>query len=586
MDNGFCNVSIKRTKFKKGNRKSLTNLGVHLLRTHKVEYNLADTKRRNDNEVLISMEDKTLAKSLNMFLKKNNLQTRNSTTVEAYQVVFSIPKEIFGNKKLIKEFKKRTLDFINTNEIFKDNCLMCVYHGDETQPHIQAIFVPRVGTKLDFKSLLGGPGGPQKLHKLHDDYASVLEPLGFKRGDGSHTNDLTEQQYKKSISEISKPIPEPKILNEVPEVGLFNKNTVIDKLQKNCDILEKENKSLKKTNRKINFFKTQNEVLKSTNTKLKNHKRKLESENMKITKEQTELLRQVPCNEVLELLGYEVKEEGITYRMKNDEFNIVINESNKFTDNKSMVQGFGSISMLVDIFNYKFTEAITFLTSNFGFERTAKVISANKKQSEAIIKQAVKSSMLEMPKPAPNNISKITDYLCKTRKISKTLVEELIKKNMLFADNKSNCIFTNDKNTFAFIRGTYEGKRFVGVKGDIDFIQYDYGNPETKYLFESAIDALSFRSMNPEANGTYIVLNGSALVNRIHEVTDQADKVYLCFDNDEQGAKFCDKISQQLLCEVEIIKPVSKDFNEDLINGNYTSPKGSLDLSSRNPKIG
>jgi 5S rRNA maturation endonuclease (ribonuclease M5) len=105
-------------------------------------------------------------------------------------------------------------------------------------------------------------------------------------------------------------------------------------------------------------------------------------------------------------------------------------------------------------------------------------------------------------------------------------------------------------------------------------------------LFESAIDALSFRSMNPDANGTYIVLNGSALVNRIHEVTDQTDKVYLCFDNDEQGTKFCDKISQQVLCEVEIIKPVSKDFNEDLINGNYTSPKGSLDLSSRNPKIG
>lgn len=307
---------------------------------------------------------------------------------------------------------------------------------------------------------------------------------------------------------------------------------------------------------------------------------------MKITKEQTELLRQVPCNEVLELLGYEVKQEGTTYRMKNDDFNIVVSETNKFTDNKSMVQGFGSISMLMDIFNYKFSEAITFLTSNFGFERTAKVISANKKQTDTMLKQAVKNSMLEMPKPAPNNITKVIDYLCKTRKLSKNLVEDLIKKNMLFADNKNNCVFTNDKNTFAFIRGTYEGKRFVGVKGDIDFIQYDYGNPETKYLFESAIDALSFRSMNPDANGTYIVLNGSALVNRIHEVTDQADKVYLCFDNDEQGTKFCDKISQQVLCEVEIIKPVSKDFNEDLINGNYTSPKGSLDLSSRNPKIG
>ena len=156
---------------------------------------------------------------------------------------------------------------------------------------------------------------------------------------------------------------------------------------------------------------------------------------------------------------------------------------------------------------------------------------------------------------------------------------------MLFADRNNNCVFTNEDKTFGFQRGTTD-KKFVSCKGKMDFIKYDFGNPKEIYLFESAIDALSFRTMNPEKDGSYVVLNGSALINRVHEVADQADKVYLCFDNDEQGSKFCDKLSSVLVSPYEIIKPRSKDFNGDLQNGDYSSPERSTDISTRNPKTG
>ena len=573
MNNGFCNISVKKTKYKKGNRKSLYNLWVHIMRNHKTDYQFSDKERVKDNEILIGDKDTPYTELLNSFLKTHNLKTRNSRTVQAYQVVFSIPKECFGKPELIAEWKKQVVKFVNENDIFKGNCLSLVYHGDEVQPHIQGVFVPRVGNKLHYQHLLGGVEGSEKFHRLQDDFSASMKPLGFVRGDGTHTNGLDQRQYEKSIGELSKPSPAPVALAPVPETGIFNKKEVISIQQSNIDKLKSENKKLKKEVKKLTFFQTQNENLKKVNSELKKSNRNYRNEKMKLNNEQLENLRQIDCNDVLSVLGYEPKSEGITTRTKTQDLNLVVNSENKFTENKSMAQGFGAIDLLCKVFKYSFKESIEFLSSNFGFERTAKVIVANKTHTEEIVKKATKTVNLELPAPKPANLPKIVEYLTKKRGIDKKIIEEVISKNMLYADSKNNCVFTNDNQTFGFIRGTYEGKRFVGVKGKIDFIKYDFGNQNNTnlFVFESAIDALSYRTMHPQKDGLYIVLNGSALINRIHEVADKFSNVVCCFDNDEQGEKFCAKIKNSTISKVIVEKPTFKDFNEDLINGYSTT---------------
>lgn len=582
MDNGFCNISIKEKKYKKGTETSLRNLGVHLLRGHKGEYNLADKSKQIDNEILIGSQQDNLNQTLNSFLKKNSLTPRSIDTVKAYQVVFSIPKNCFENRDLIEEWKKSVLEFVNSNPIFKDNCLMLVYHGDESQPHIQGVFVPRHQGKLNFKALLGGQDGPEKLHKLHDDFAAAMKPLGFVRGDGTHTNGLTHKQYMKSVSDLNKPAPVPVAMPPVPEAGWFNKNEVIDAQATKIKKLEKQNHQLRKEVARTSFYRTQNQNLKSTNSSLVKLKRKKDVEKMKIDNERLENLRSIDCVDLLEQMGFVGKKEGNTTRIKTDTLNLVVNSENKFTENKTMTQGYGAIDLLNKVFKYTFKESVEYLASAFGYERTTKVALSNKEHTVKLVSAALKSVNVDLPTPKPSNFVNVRNYLVNKRKISSTLIDELAAKKMLYADGKNNCVFTNKDNSFAFLRGTYEGKRFVGVKGEMDFIEYEFNktNNDNVYLFESTIDALSYRTLNPNKDGSYIVLNGSAMINKVTVRLDQFRNVICCFDNDTQGEKFCDSIKSSTVSNVIVEKPAAKDFNEDLINGNAAKLSPTTDVGN------
>lgn len=586
MNNGFCNISVKEKKYKKGTESSLRNLGTHLLRQHKDDYKLADQSRRLDNEILIGNEKENLNQTLNAFLKKNSLTARNSQTVKAYQMVFSIPKHCFEKPDLIQEWKKSVLEFVNSNPIFKDNCLMLVYHGDESQPHIQGVFVPRHEGKLNFRALLGGPEGSEKLHKLHDDFAKAMAPLGFARGDGTHTNGLTHKQYMKSVSDLTRPAPTPAALPQVPEVGWFNKNEVIEAQGEKLKKLTKENNRLRKEVARTTFYRTQNLNLKDTNLDLVKLKRKRDSEKMKLEKEKLENLRSISCVDLLEHMGFTPKKEGNTTRIKTDVLNIVVNSENKFTENKNLIQGGGAIDLLCKVFDYTFKESIDYLVGVFGHEKTSRVALSNKEHTTKIVSAALKNVNHDLPTPKPSNLINVKNYLVNKRKIAPALIDELAAKNMLYADSKNNCVFTNKDNSFAFLRGTYEGKRFVGVKGEIDFIEYEFNktNNDNVYLFESTIDALSYRTLNPSKDGSYIVLNGSALINKVTVRLDKFKNVICCFDNDAQGEKFCDSIRNSTVSSVIIEKPLSKDFNQDLINGNTAELSPAIDIgNSENP---
>ena len=101
----------------------------------------------------------------------------------------------------------------------------------------------------------------------------------------------------------------------------------------------------------------------------------------------------------------------------------------------------------------------------------------------------------------------------------------------------------------------------------MNFITYsNTDNKDNLYLFESTIDLLSYRTLYPQAKGAFVSISGSAMINRLAELgIDNYKNVICCFDNDEQGKKFNEKVKEITVSTVKIDSPIRKDFNEELI---------------------
>ena len=90
----------------------------------------------------------------------------------------------------------------------------------------------------------------------------------------------------------------------------------------------------------------------------------LEMENKikKFTEKQLEDLRQIPLVDVALKLGLNLTERKNGYaRFKDENINLVIDEnSNKYSENKNNVNGFGAINFLRDLAGLDFKEQLIF----------------------------------------------------------------------------------------------------------------------------------------------------------------------------------------------------------------------------------
>ena len=187
---------------------------------------------------------------------------------------------------------------------------------------------------------------------------------------------------------------------------------------------------------------------------------------------------------------------------------------------------------------------------------------------------------------------KIEEYLL-NRGIKKEVIKSYARQGLIFADNKNNLVITNPNKTFAIVRGTVKLKNgekntFKANKGKMDFIKFqNTENPKKLYVFESAIDALAFQSLNENAKGLFVSTNGNAMINRLDELKlNEFDKVIACFDNDEQGEKFTEKLRSKVdKDKFEVKKPEQKDFADDAQNFFKVLEKWSNEALEQTKKI-
>ena len=175
---------------------------------------------------------------------------------------------------------------------------------------------------------------------------------------------------------------------------------------------------------------------------------------------------------------------------------------------------------------------------------------------------------LKLPERA-EHMRNVFAYLCKTRKIDGKIIEDLVRDGLLYQDKRGNAVFLHKNEdgiiVGAELQGTNSYKRFKGVaEGTSDSLfSVKIGTPDRAYVFESALDLLSFKMLaNPEKIQNSVLISMAGLKpNSLKPLTEKGLRLYACVDNDEKGLKF---ISDNGLipCNAILQEHGVKDFNE------------------------
>ena len=186
----------------------------------------------------------------------------------------------------------------------------------------------------------------------------------------------------------------------------------------------------------------------------------------------------------------------------------------------------------------------------------------------------------ELP-PANDNMRRVFAYLLNRRGINKDVLYAFVHKKMIYESAQyHNTVFVGfDKDgtpRHANKRGTGSASSYKGnaVGSAPEYSFHWNGRSNQLYLFEAPIDMLSFISMNKDGwrNHSYAAacsVSDKVLFQCLAD-NPAISKVSICFDSDEPGQLAAQRITAKLIMQgvdSEILVPVNKDWNEDLLCG-------------------
>ncbi len=267
------------------------------------------------------------------------------------------------------------------------------------------------------------------------------------------------------------------------------------------------------------------------------------------------------------------------------EYTLTENDSIRINDEKNLwyrhSQSIGGscIDLYMWLYDCDFNTAVSDIRKTYLAGKNASVLRTAPKREQ----RTDTKTTLKLPPKAPGKCRRVFAYLHKTRKIQKSVVSWFVNHRRVYEDAEyHSCVFVSyyDEQrkypAFAFKRGSATTSKFKGIVPGSD---YNVGftidnNSDTLFVCEGIIDVMSIMSFM-DLKGVsfltsdYIALCGISTVSLFAYLSQSAGrihKIYLCLDNDETGQKRTQNILSELgdKYEIEVIKPMHKDFNEDL----------------------
>lgn len=254
--------------------------------------------------------------------------------------------------------------------------------------------------------------------------------------------------------------------------------------------------------------------------------------------------------------------------------------------------GRNAINCLTDIIGMDFKTAVEALTG----QNFSQIEYHTSERTEP------KKKELVLPERA-DNMRKVFAYLCNERMLDCKIVSELAHDGLLYQDTHGNAVFLhkdeNGNNVGAEIQGTNSQKRYKGVAAgtsdslfvvkigdtmsqgesqkcgtDAAHQKLSHKEPTRSYIFESAIDLLSFKQIaKPQRIQNCMLVSMAGLKpNTLNKLVDSGMELLACVDNDTAGKNFIK--SNNLVSRNHILSEHGvKDFNELLQKMKGKQPK-------------
>lgn len=268
--------------------------------------------------------------------------------------------------------------------------------------------------------------------------------------------------------------------------------------------------------------------------------------------------------------GYTVEKKSNNYYIKEFPGLCIKPEQNQWYNHYTNVGRTGnSVDCLTLVLGRSFNQAVYELT---GQDITLKHSSDfPKKQSPdytsppKVAETVPKKKELQMPEQAPN-MRRMFAYFCQSRKIPASIVEELVHAKLLYQSQNivhttingveqtfknSNAVFVHRNENGEVIGGEIQGinsyKRYKGVAagtGESAFTFMPYpskdGKPKRAYIFESAIDLMSFYTFcdKKKLEGAMFVSMSGLKPSVPKKLESEGIQIISCVDNDEAGRMF------------------------------------------------
>lgn len=287
------------------------------------------------------------------------------------------------------------------------------------------------------------------------------------------------------------------------------------------------------------------------------------------TKEQREQARRTDLANFLINQGEKVKKSGSEYEWLDGSQKVTIRGHLWYHQYEQ--KGGDVIDFVCRFYNKDYAEAVEMLLNNGGGQ-IVNLQTTEREQKPFILP------------PRNDRMSRVFSYLLLTRGIDKDVLFEFVRNRMIYESaDFHNAVFvgydSNGKPRHAHKRGTVTNNPYKGnaAGSQPEFSFHWHGTSDKIYLFEAPIDMLSYISMHKENWKEHSYAASCSVSDRVLfqclKDNPNIKNVFLCFDNDEAGQtankRIADKLNSMNI-KSEILIPIHKDWNEDILNGERT----------------
>ena len=280
-------------------------------------------------------------------------------------------------------------------------------------------------------------------------------------------------------------------------------------------------------------------------------------------KNRADIVRRIELEEILKRIG------SFRHRYDKSKWHtpqgVLSVRGEKFINWAAGIGGGGAIDLVIHLMEYDFKTAVNWLCRNFS------PIPIGASNHQEMDRDRGDSKTLKLPTRDDGKSPQIRQYLMHQRCLPKAAVNYLIRRGILYADDKGNAVFLllgKEKRVVgAEIRGTNDNLRkwrgmATGSKKNLGCFYIRARGANKVVLCESAIDAISYFVLY---SNCMAVSTSGATPNPawLSLFIDKRFEIFCGFDADDTGDRMADSMIK-LYPGIKRLRPAKQDWNEVL----------------------